>query len=140
MLGDRDEVVRVGLSHRDPVKEAALTQTLVMTPVGQGIRGQRGLLNLVKAGRSVLWADVTRQSLERQAFRADQIEFILSVGVSSCAIVPLVLRDRVIGAFAWIRHAGRPKFDDRDLALAAADRRGFLQFPQGADHVAVLHA
>ena len=29
-----------------------------------------------------------------------------------------MLRDRVIGAFAWVRHDGRPKFDDRDLALA----------------------
>ena len=48
MLDDHGEVVRVGLAHRDPVKEAALTQALVMTPAGQGIRGQRGLLNLVK--------------------------------------------------------------------------------------------
>jgi signal transduction histidine kinase/PAS domain-containing protein len=118
VLDDHEQVVRVGLAHRDPVKEATLTQTLVMTPAGQGIRGQSGLLNLVRAGRSVLWADVTRESLERQAFREDQIEFILSVGVSSCAMVPLLLRDRVIGAFAWVRHPGRPKFDDRDLALA----------------------
>ena len=118
VLDDRDQVVRVGLSHRDPVKEASLTQALVTTPAGQGIRGQRGLLNIVKSGRSVLWADVTRESLERQRFREDQVQFILSVGVSSCMMVPLVLRDRVIGAFAWVRHNGRPKFDDRDVALA----------------------
>ena len=118
VLDDQGEVVRVGLTHSDPVREASLTQALVMTPAGQGIRGQRGLLNLVKAGRSVLWADVTRDSLEKQGFREDQVEFVLSVGVSSCAMVPLVLRDRVIGAFAWIRHPGRPRFDDRDLALA----------------------
>ena len=33
-------------------------------------------------------------------------------------MVPLLSRDRLIGAFAWVRHAGRPRFDDRDLALA----------------------
>jgi signal transduction histidine kinase len=119
VLTPEGEVVRVGLAHRDPEREAELTRLLVMTPAGEGIRGMRGLLNIVKAGRPVLWADVTRESLEAYKFRPDQVEFVLSVGVSSCAMVPLLSRDRLIGAFAWVRHAGRPRFDDRDLALAA---------------------
>ena len=118
VLTPEGEVVRVGLAHRDPTREAALTRILVATPPNQGVRGNRGLLNLVRAGRPVLWNDVSREFLTAQGLRPDQVEFVLSVDVNSCAMVPLVLRERVIGAFAWVRHSGRPRFDDRDVALA----------------------
>ncbi len=114
----QDEVVRVGLAHRDPAKEAILTKALVTTPANQGIRGNRGLLNLVRQGRAVLWSDITREFLERQGLRAEQVDFVMGVGLRSCVMVPLLLRDRIIGAFAWMRHDGRPRYDDRDIALA----------------------
>ena len=118
VLSPEGEVVRVGLAHRDPAKEALLIDALVTTPASQGIRGDRGLLTLVRGGRSVLWADITREFLEAQGLRPDQIAFIEHVGLRSCVMVPLLLRDRVVGAFAWARHDGRPKFDARDLGLA----------------------
>jgi signal transduction histidine kinase/PAS domain-containing protein len=118
IVSPQGEVVRAGLAHRDPEREVQLRQALVLTPANQGVRGNRGMLNLVKAGRSVLWADVNRQQLEGMGLRRDQIEFVLSVDIGSCVIVPMLLRGRVVGAFAWMRHTGREGFDDRDLALA----------------------
>ncbi|MGD9906669.1 MAG: ATP-binding protein [Vicinamibacterales bacterium] len=118
VLTPEGEVVRVGLAHRDKAREAELTRELVATPPGQGIRGQRGLLDLVRAGKPVLWRDVTPEFLRAQGVGERQAAFVLSVDLRSCAMVPLLLRDRVIGAFAWARHAGRPPFDARDLELA----------------------
>jgi signal transduction histidine kinase/PAS domain-containing protein len=112
------EVVRAGLAHRDPAREAQLREALVLTPANHGIRGNRGMLNLVKGGRPVLWADVNRRQLEDLGLRRDQVEFVLSVDIGSCVIVPMLLRGRVIGAFAWMRHTGREGFDDRDLSVA----------------------
>jgi signal transduction histidine kinase/PAS domain-containing protein len=112
------QVVRAGLAHRDPAREAQLREALVLTPAGQGIRGNRGMLNMVKAGRPVLWSDVNRRQLEGLGLRRDQVEFVLSVDIGSCAMVPMLVRGRVIGAFAWMRHSGRTRFDDRDIALA----------------------
>jgi signal transduction histidine kinase len=117
ILSPEGEVVRVGLAHRDPAKEALLIEALVTTPANQGIRGDRGLLTLVRGGRSVLWADITSEFLEAQGMRPDQVAFVERVGLRSCVMVPLLLRDRVVGAFAWARHEGRSKFDARDLAL-----------------------
>ena len=118
IVSPQGEVVRAGLAHRDPEREVQLRKALVLTPANHGVRGNRGMLNLVKAGRSVLWADVNRQQLEGIGLRRDQIEFVLSVDIGSCLIVPMLLRGRVVGAFAWMRHTGREGFDDRDLALA----------------------
>lgn len=118
VLTPEGEVVRVGLAHRDPEKEAVLTRVLVRTPPGQGIRGDRGLLTLVRAGRSVLWSDVTPEFLVAQGLKPHQVEFVLSVDLRSCVMVPLMVRDQLIGAFSWARHTGRAPFDERDIALA----------------------
>jgi len=118
VLTPEGDVVRVGLAHRDPEKEAFLTRMLVHTPPGQGIRGQRGSLNLVRAGQSVLWSDITREFLVAQGLKPPQVDFVLSVDLRSCVMVPLMVRDQLIGAFTWARHTGRAPFDERDIALA----------------------
>jgi signal transduction histidine kinase/PAS domain-containing protein len=117
VLDPHGEVVRVGLAHRDPTLEARLVKALIDTPKSQGIRDVRGLLPLVRDGRAVLWAHVTPEGLAARGVRQDQIDFLFEIGVASMLFVPLVVRDAVVGAFAWVRHTGRPVFDERDLDL-----------------------
>ena len=47
-----------------------------------------------------------------------QIESVRPLGISSAIVVPLTLHGATVGAFAWMRSAPRPPFDDRDLLLA----------------------
>jgi signal transduction histidine kinase/PAS domain-containing protein len=118
VLDPQGEVVRVGLAHRDPALEGRLVKALVDTPKSEGIRDARGLLPLVRDGRALLWAHVTPESLAARGVRQDQIDFLFEIGVASMLFAPLLVRDAVVGAFAWVRHTGRPVFDERDLELA----------------------
>ncbi|MGE0359468.1 MAG: ATP-binding protein [Vicinamibacterales bacterium] len=118
VLTPAGDVARVGLTHHDAEKEAFLTRALVDTPPGQGLRTERGLLNLVRTGEPLLWSAITPEFLAAHGVLPQHIEFLKVVDLRSCLVVPLLVRDRVIGAFAWARHTGRPSFDDRDLALA----------------------
>ncbi|MFN7977463.1 MAG: ATP-binding protein [Vicinamibacterales bacterium] len=47
-----------------------------------------------------------------------QIEKMRALGVTSGLVVPLTLHGATVGAFAWVRTAGRAPFDDGDLRLA----------------------
>ncbi len=118
VLTPEGHVARVGLSHHDPEKQAFLTAALVDTPPGQGLRTEGGLLHMVRSGRPLLWSVITPGFLIDQGVLPHHIDFLKVVDLRSCLVVPLFERDRVVGAFAWARHSGRPSFDDRDLALA----------------------
>jgi len=118
VLTPEGDVARVGLSHHDPEKQAFLTEALVDTPRGQGLRTERGLLNMVRSGQPLLWSVITPEFLVEHGVLPHHIEFLKGVDLRSLLVVPLFERDRVVGAFAWARHTGRPPFDDRDLALA----------------------
>ena len=69
---------------------------------------------MVKAGRPVLWSDVNRRQLEGLGLRRDQVEFVLSVDIGSCAMVPMLV--------------ARP--GDRRLRLDAAQRPAALRRPR----------
>ena len=103
------EVVRAGLAHRDPAREAQLTRRAGADPGRAGHpRQSRPAEHGQGRAARCCGPTSTAASSEGLGLRRDQIEFVLSVDVELVRDgAARWSRDRVIGAFAWMRHTGR---------------------------------
>ena len=70
------------------------------------------------ASRPQVFAAVDERLLRSLGAAPWQIEQMRTLGVASGLVVPLTLHGATVGAFAWVRTAGRAPFDAADLALA----------------------
>ncbi len=70
------------------------------------------------ASRPQVFGAVDDQLLRSLGAAPWQIEQMRALGVASGLVVPLTLHGATVGAFAWVRTAGRAPFDAADLALA----------------------
>src|SRR5918999_2931635 len=103
------------VAHRDP-STAALVRELRGTPIEPD--RPHPLFDVLRTRRPILSRAVDDGLLASIATDARQLELIRALGVASVIIVPMIARNRALGAIALVSaNNGRP-FDDHDLALA----------------------
>lgn len=83
---------------------------------GRGTDGGATLVSV--ASRPQVFRAVDESLLRSLGAAPWQIEQTRELGVASALVVPLTLHGATVGAFAWVRAAGRAPFDDGDLTLA----------------------
>lgn len=76
-------------------------------------------VRLMRVGRQPLVVPVLSDDvLAGFGASPDTVAAVRRLGFASALAVPLTIQGAFIGAVAWMRGAGRPPFDERDLALA----------------------
>ncbi|HUU35745.1 MAG TPA: histidine kinase dimerization/phospho-acceptor domain-containing protein, partial [Vicinamibacterales bacterium] len=118
MLNDRGVPTRIGQAHRDPRLQQVMESRL--GPVAHGDAGPPApgrLLDIVKDGQSLLLAHATPEAFAALGYSEEQVGVAQRYGLASLMYVPLVVRGRVEGGFAWVRNDRRPRFDAEDVAL-----------------------
>ena len=119
MLNERGMPIRVGQAHRDPEMQRVMASRLApVLPGEDGPRAPGRLTEIVKSGSSHLMAHATPEAFAALGYSAEQVEVAQRYGMASLLYVPLVVRGKVEGGFAWVRNEHRPRFDAEDLALA----------------------
>ncbi len=114
-LDDAGAPERLEVAHRDPAK-AALVRELQNAAISAD--GTNPVLEVLRTGRPVLARRVTPDALASITEDPRHLEIVRELGVASFMIVPIIARDRQLGAIALVsRHPSR-QFDDEALALA----------------------
>ena len=108
------QLTRLGSVHRNPAAQAWLAARPSLT---QDAAGRRPL-TLTAIDQPAVIRHVDDAVLRALGVAQHQIESVRPLGISSAIVVPLTLHGATVGAFAWMRSAPRPPFDDRDLLLA----------------------
>lgn len=106
---------RVVSSHADAARHAAL-----QSMAGRGLDwdSPSEAIDVIRTGQPRLRASDLADSLEAHAGSADELRDLQVLGAGSYLCVPLIVRDRVIGALTIGRH--EPTLTAADLALAQA--------------------
>ncbi len=118
MLNDRGEPIRIGQAHRDPMQQQVMESRL--GPVRPGDAGPPApgrLLDIVKNGQALLVANATPEAFAALGYSDEQVQVAQRYGLASLMYVPLVVRGKVEGGFAWVRNDRRPRYDAEDVAL-----------------------
>ena len=110
------DVRRLAVAHRDPAKEAWARELQERYPTDP--YAPHGLYNVLRTGRSELYPEIPEAMLVAAAQDAEHLAIIREVGLRSAMIVPLVTRDRVLGAISFVTAESANNFNEGDLALA----------------------
>jgi serine phosphatase RsbU (regulator of sigma subunit)/anti-sigma regulatory factor (Ser/Thr protein kinase) len=116
IAAEEGKVRRLAVQHVDPAKiELALD---VQRRYPTDPNSPTGVPNVVRSGRSELYAEITDSMLEQAAQDEEHLRIIRTLGLTSAMIVPLPGRDRTLGAITFVNTESGRRFGEDDLRMA----------------------
>lgn len=121
-LQDSDGAIRrAACAHLDPTKEGVAYEARAR----HGFRAEapNGVHAVLRSGRSALVSPATSTDLAQAAQNEDQLELFRQLGVTSWMVVPMVVRERALGAITLAITESDRRYAPSDLLLAEAVAR-----------------
>jgi PAS domain S-box-containing protein len=115
-LTDTGDLRRIAVAHADPAKVEWAREVARRYP--PRMDDPRGVGGVIRAGEPVLVPELTDAMLESAAQDAEHLALLRSLGLRSVMIVPLVTRDRTLGAITFVAAESGRRYGPDDLALA----------------------
>lgn len=106
---------RVAVANVDPAKEALARQLHERHLLGP--EQPLGVARMLRTGEAVLLPKVDDEVLASIAVDADQLRVLKALGVRSAMIVPLKVRDRIVGALSLVTDVSGRTLGPADLGL-----------------------
>jgi PAS domain S-box-containing protein len=115
-LADGDDVERVAVAHVDPERIELARQMQERYPPDP--RTNTGVYGVLRHGIAELYPEITDAMLEASARDEEHLRVVRSVGIRSAMLVPMRLREGVLGVVSFVSSESGRRFDEQDLALA----------------------
>jgi PAS domain S-box-containing protein len=115
-LADGDEIDRVAVAHVDPAKVELARAVQERYPPDPN--SGTGVYGVLARGAAELYGEISDAMLERTARDEEHLRIMRSVGIESAMLVPMRLRDRVLGVISFVSSESGRRFDEQDLLLA----------------------
>jgi PAS domain S-box-containing protein len=115
-LADGDGIERVAVAHVDPARIELARAMQDRYPPDP--RTNTGVYGVLRHGIAELYPEISDEMLVAGARDAEHLEIVRSVGLRSAMLVPMRLRDRVLGVISFVSAESGRRFDEHDLALA----------------------
>jgi PAS domain S-box-containing protein len=117
MLDDRGTISQLAVAHVDPEKVKWAHELRKIYPPDP--MGKQGLPNVLRTGKSEMYADIPEEVLVASARDAQRLAIIQQIGFRSVLIVPIIARERILGAITFVttKESGR-NYTTEDLILA----------------------
>src|SRR5579872_76258 len=126
IIDDNGEVRSVAVLHADESK-IGIARELRAYP--QDPDENRGLRRVLRTGMSELYEDIPDSLLVEAVKDARQLELIRQIGMRSVMIVPLIAREKTLGAISFVTAESGRHYTKEDLAFAELlARRAALSF------------
>jgi signal transduction histidine kinase len=118
-LVDPDGAIRrVACAHVDPTREGIAYEARARH--GFRAAAPHGVPAVLRTYRSALVSSATAEDLEAAAQNAEQLELFRQLGARSWMVVPMLARERVLGAVTFAITESDRRYDGTDLLLAEA--------------------
>lgn len=116
-LVERDGSVRqVAVAHTDPARVELARDLGTRYPVDPN--APVGVPAVIRSGKPELARDIPDELLVRVARDEEHLRIIRELGLKSYMVVPMIARDRVLGAITLVSAESGHRYDEGDLAYA----------------------
>ena len=116
LVEDADHIRRIAVAHVDPAKVAWAHELNDRYPVK--LSDPRGLGNVLRTGRSELYADITDEMLVAGARDAEHLRITRDLAIRAVIYVPIFSRGAVIGVMTLVAAESGRRYTDADVVLA----------------------
>jgi PAS domain S-box-containing protein len=116
IAGDNGRLEQLAVAHVDPAKMELARALNERYPADPG--DATGEYNVLRTGRSELYADIPDHLLAAGARDAEHLRITRELGLRSAMIVPLSVGDMVLGVLSLVSAESERHYDQRDLRLA----------------------
>jgi PAS domain S-box-containing protein len=116
LLVDDGKVERVAVEHPDPAKIEFVHRLEERYP--SDMDAEHGLPRVLRTGQADMMADIPEALIEAAARDPEHLALIRELGLRSYIVVPLIARDRTIGAITLVHAESGRSYDAPDLQLA----------------------
>jgi PAS domain S-box-containing protein len=107
---------RVAVAHVDPGKVIWAREIAERYPADP--RADRGAHQVLRTGKSQLWADIPEALIAEAAQDEEHLRLIRTLGMTSAMMVPMRVRDRVFGVISFVSAESGRRYGEADLRLA----------------------
>lgn len=115
MLGEDGLAHRLAVAHSDPDKVAWAEELYQKYPPDPNL--PRGLYNVIRTGASEFYPEIPDELLVASAIDEDHLQLMREIGFRSAMLVPLKVRDKVLGVITFVNSDSR-NHTEADLKLA----------------------
>jgi len=115
-IAEGNVVEQLAVAHVDPTKvqyARDLNRRYPPDPTSPS-----GAPNVLRTGKSELYAEISREMVERGARDAEHLRIIRELDLRSAMIVPLQGRERVFGTMTFVYAASNRRYGEADVAFA----------------------
>jgi PAS domain S-box-containing protein len=116
VAADSGEVVQLAVSHVDPAKVALALELRRRYPPDRN--ATNGAAEVLRSGRSELYEDIPRATLEKAARDEEHLRILGELGLRSAIVVAIPGRPRPLGAITFVAAESGRRYDRTDLATA----------------------
>jgi PAS domain S-box-containing protein len=116
ITGDDGRFSRLAVAHVDPEKikwAREIYERYQPEPTEP-----QGIYNVLRTGRSELYADIPDELLVQGARDEEHLTIMREVGLRSAMIVPLKVRESVLGVITFVNTDSSHRYAEKDLAMA----------------------
>ena len=100
------ELERVAVAHVDPAKVTLASEIAERYPSDP--RADRGVHHVLRTGESQLWPDIPDALIVEAAQDDEHLRLIRTLGMTSAMMVPMRVRDRVLGVISFVSAESGP--------------------------------
>ncbi len=115
-IAEDGTIRRVAVAHVDSDKVTWAREIEQRYPIHAG--AARGVAQVIRSGEPEIYPEVTDDHLVMQARDADHLAMLRGLGLRSVMLVPLVARERTLGAITLMIAGSARRYGPADLALA----------------------
>jgi diguanylate cyclase (GGDEF)-like protein/PAS domain S-box-containing protein len=112
---DGTDTKRVAVAHVDPNKVQFAYEVAKRFPSEKN--PESGIWKVITTGKPEIYPEITEEMLRQSTRNPEQLELILSLGLRSVIMVPLVARSKVFGAMSLIWAETGKRYEQKDLVF-----------------------
>jgi PAS domain S-box-containing protein len=117
MVEEDGKIARLAVAHVDPKKVRLANELAEKFPPDPD--AQYGIRNVIRTKRPELFSEISDELLVEATVDTPELLGVLrKLGLRSSMCVPLIARDRVLGAITFVAAETGRRYDERDLAVA----------------------
>lgn len=116
LLGDDGRIKRVKVAHTDPAKQALVRDLQSRYP--PEMNTDVGAARVLRTGQSEMATTISDSILQRAARDAGHLAILRGLGFKSYMCVPLIARERVLGAISFVSAESGRQYGEADLRFA----------------------